>query len=97
MNEVINAIGSSPSLYRGTSFMAGLVVPIFGFFGVGAFGGSSGGSGGGSPPPGGHSRSFGGSPPGSFGSSKSGSGLSPSGSVPAVNKIFATGLVFFFL
>ena len=97
MNDVINAIGSSSTLYRGTSFIASLVVPIFGFLGVGAFGGSGGGSVGRSPLPGGPPGSPGGSSLGSFGSGESRSGLSPGGSVPAANKTFATGSAFFFL
>ena len=70
MYDVINAIGSSPSLYRGTTFIASLVDPIFGFLEVGAFHGAGGGSGGGSPPPGGPPGSPGGSFPGSSRSGK---------------------------
>ncbi len=95
MNDVINAIGSSPSLYRGTSFIASFVVPIFGFLGVGAFGGSGGSLVGGSPPPGGPPGSPGGSSPGSFRSGKSGSGLLPGGSVPAAIKLLLLVLLSF--
>ncbi len=87
MNEVINAIGSSPSLYRGTSFIDCLLVPILFLFG--AFSGSGGGSGGGSPLPGGPpTGSSGGSLFGSFGSFQSGGSLG--GSVPAGKNTPAT-------
>ena len=84
MNEVINAIELSPSLYRGTSFIDGLdiFIPLGAAVAVPHGTGGGGGSGGGSPPPPGRlSPPPGGSFLGLLGSS--GSFGSPGGSAPA--------------